>query len=108
MKTEAYIIDSYGEPKITIHESQAPNFEARIALSLVERWGLVAADVDGEDTAGRSKLRRLTPHELTRDACETAAGLVAEFERRGWMVELPSPTEHMAAKKAEKEREKEE
>ena len=38
--------------------------EAILAMSLIERWGMVAGQPDGEDSAGRSKLRLSTPEEL--------------------------------------------
>jgi hypothetical protein len=108
MKTETMIRDEYGNPKVIMHETEAPGFEARIALALAERWGLVAAEVDGEDSAGRSKLRRLTPKELASHACEAAQELVSEFAARGWMIQLPSIAEHMATQKLAEERKAEE
>jgi hypothetical protein len=63
---------------------------ATFALKCVERWAMVAAEADGEDSAGRAKLRRMTPGELTQQACDTSAALFDEFEKRGWVIEYPS------------------
>ena len=60
------------------------DLEANLAAALIERWGLVAAKPDGEDSAGRAKLRKSAPQELVTEACETAALALAEFRRRGW------------------------
>lgn len=63
---------------------------AQFAMSCIERWGMVAADADGEDSAGRSKLRRLTSEEVVSHACECADKAYAEFRNRGWLVDIPS------------------
>lgn len=72
-----------------IHPSEQANFEADMALRFIERWAMVAATPDGEDDAGRQKLRRLTPRELVDHACATAKMLYEEFESRGWLIEIP-------------------
>jgi len=74
-----------------IHSTKALQSVARLACALIERWGLVAGEIDGEDSAGRSKLRRLTPEELVKDACATADAAWSEFEARGWLLEVPIP-----------------
>lgn len=107
-RTEIIVDSVYKIPSVTAHEREVPNFEARIALSLAERWGMVAAEIDGEDSSGRSKMRRMTPGEVTEAACDTAALLVEEFTKRGWMIELPSIVEHMAATKAAEDQKDEE
>lgn len=61
--------------------------EAALACQMMERWGLVAATPDGEDSAGRAKLRRITGEELAREACDAAAAAYKEFETRGWIVQ---------------------
>ena len=50
----------------------------------------------------------MTPDELVDQACDTAEKLAAEFGKRGWMIQLPSLAEHVAAKKAEQEKKDEE
>lgn len=87
---EHYKTDRYG---VEGYETEMPNFEAKIAIDLMVRWGEVAAVEDGEDTAGRQKLRLLSPEEVAVRACKTAACAVAEFRARGWMVEVPDLAE---------------
>ncbi len=64
-----------------------------IALEMVIRWGAVAGSPDGEDSAGRAKTRVQTPAEVVERACETAAALWAELDRRGWLETNPAPIE---------------
>lgn len=80
-------------PTVQIWQLEQPNWEARLAVQLVERWGMVAALPDGEDSAGRSKARLATPKEITTHACDVAALLVSECRARGWVDRLPSPEE---------------
>ena len=80
-------------PEVVIWNLEHPNWKARLAGLLVERWGLVAAIVDGEDSAGRAKLRLSTPEELVLRACEVAERLVEECRSRGWTEQLPNAEE---------------
>lgn len=86
--------DRYGlrnsHNQIVLHETEHANMEARIAIALMERWGMVAAMEDGEDSAGRAKLRLSTEEEVVKRACDCAEMAVEEFRRRGWMVPGPS------------------
>lgn len=81
------------EPEVTLNALEAFDSEARMAAALIERWGCAAASPDGEDSAGRAKLRKLTPTELVNEACETAKIALEEFRRRGWMLKLPTRAE---------------
>lgn len=80
-----------GHVKPIVHKTHEPYTVARIAMSMAERWGMVAAMPDGEDSAGRQKLRVLTPEELANKACATAAALWKEFGERDWFYENPMP-----------------
>lgn len=73
-----------------VHARKLTLPRAEFALKLVERWGMVMAEVDGEDSAGRAKLRTLTADEVVSRAVAAADAVYAEIERRGWMVDLPS------------------
>jgi len=84
------ITSQYGEPKLIVHERDHATLAARIALNLAERWGMIAAVPDGEDSSGRSKLRTMTPEEITDRACNTAESLLVEIKNRGWIAEAPS------------------
>ena len=81
-----------GHQHPVLYFTKQPQPIAKFAMALSERWGIVACEIDGEDSAGRSKLRRLTPDELAQTACETASALWDQFNARGWMTEVPIPT----------------
>lgn len=74
-----------------IFQTEAPEWEARLACQLIERWGMVMAKPDGEDSAGRQKLAPLSPREIVEHACDVASLAVAEFRLRGWVTEVPVP-----------------
>lgn len=105
MKTELKVYPLYGASfKILTHESHHPNFQARLASALVERWGLVMAEPDGNDPVGRQQLKLMAVNDVVSRACETAEVLVGAFEERGWLVESPTLTEcEEIARKKEKE-----
>lgn len=77
-------------PRFGIHETVHLNQEARLAMSLIERWGMVAAKPDGEDGAGRQKLTCLSPEEVVSKACSTVSAAMAEFRQLGWILDLPT------------------
>ena len=95
----AYGENQYRMPKVIMHDTELPGFEARLAISLVERWGMVSAVDAGEDSSGRSKGRLLTPREVVNRACETAEVMVAEIRSRNWFAILPSYPEMIAEAK---------
>lgn len=98
-KIEVEINDRYNhrKPEVLLHQLEAPEWEARLASILIERWGIVAGMPDGEDSRGRARVRKATPVELVTEACETAALAVAEFRKRGWVVNVPTLAERNAA-----------
>jgi hypothetical protein len=79
--------------EIQVHDTDAPNWEARMACILIEHWGMVAGSDGGEDSTGRSKLRLQTPQEIVDRACETAELAVSQFRARGWVATLPTLAE---------------
>ena len=86
----------YGLGEINVIAGKALTSTARLAEQLAERWGMVAAEDDGEDSAGRQKVRLATPIEVIERACAVASLLHAEFTARGWYVEIPTREELIA------------
>lgn len=74
--------------KVVLHERYAPDIRARFAISLLEKWGMVMAEEDGVSATGRQKTRRMTSPEVVEYACATAEGAFAEFQKRGWLVDI--------------------
>lgn len=76
-----------------LHERELPSSEAVMMAALMERWALVAAVPDGEDGAGRQKMRMPTAAELAERCADIVAAFRAEVERRGWIVDVPTAAE---------------
>ncbi|MBD1602282.1 hypothetical protein [Pseudomonas typographi] len=74
----------FGDLKIT--QSHIENWQARIALGLIDRFGLIAAEPDGFDEAGRQKGRVLSPEEVVTRAFSIAELAVKEIADRGWLI----------------------
>ncbi len=101
--TEIKILRQYEDaPRPVIHETEHPNFEARLAVNLLEKWGMVAAEPDGEDSAGRAKLRLSNPQELAARA--VASEIAAELRKRRWFVPVPTWAEMEAEIKKRKDK----
>jgi len=90
MTIEIYAHDDYRTPKVAVHNTEALNDQARFAFSLIERWGLVAAASDGEDSAGRAKRRALTAEELAVKAFDASKAAYAEARKRDLIITLPT------------------
>lgn len=66
---------------------------AEFAMVCIEKWGMVAATSDGEDSSGRAKLRGLTPQEVVTKACDVAGLAFERFKELGWTTAVPSMQE---------------
>ena len=96
MVTQVTVSDEFGRNsmrKLTVHETEVFNAEARFAAALIEKWGLVAAKSDGEDSAGRAVLKVCSPEEVVTKACDIAVRALQAFRANGWMVEAPDISE---------------
>lgn len=76
---------------ISIFRTIAFNKAAELACEMMARWGCVAGEADGEDSAGRQKLRVATANELVTRACDIAERAMSEFSARGWVADVPMP-----------------
>lgn len=100
MEKSEYGAGIKGHTMPLVHQTFAIQGPGRLALQLIEQWGLVAGEIDGEDSAGRSRIRRLTPAELVKDACATADAAWNELESRGWLLEIPLPVKKPSKEKS--------
>jgi hypothetical protein len=79
----------YGKEKdIMIAPSEALEPEAEMACKMIERWGMVAAIEDGEDSAGRQKLRLATPEELVSRAFAVAKLVFSSARENGLFKDM--------------------
>lgn len=74
-----------------VHAGHAFTGEAAMTLHLIEKWGPVVGIFDGEDSAGRAKMRNATPAEVATQAADIAAAAYKEIAARGWLIEMPAP-----------------
>jgi hypothetical protein len=74
---------------VTVFKTETVDQVGALAYGFLERWGLVAAVEDGEDSAGRQKLRLPTPSEVVTRAFDIAEAATAEARKRGHMIALP-------------------
>lgn len=74
---------------VGIHNLAMPDHRANFAMSLLERWAAVAATANGEDSAGRQKIRTQTPKEIVQHCCNVSEAAFKEFASRGWYTEFP-------------------
>jgi hypothetical protein len=83
--------ETYRGTEVVLARTRGLCSEAELAARMIERWGCVAGEMDGEDSAGRQKIRLATADELVGRACDVAAKMFEEFTKRGWVVDIPLP-----------------
>jgi len=94
MTTKARIErDYHGKKSVVAYETETLDHVGRLACVLVEKWGMVVAIPDGEDSAGRQRMRLPTPAELSSRALDIAETLMAVLRARGHVVALPDLNE---------------
>ena len=74
----------------------ARNFVAtsrmEFAMNIMERWAAIAAEVDGEDSVGRQKVRHTTPREIVDYSVEVTELAFERFAEKGWMQPMAPTT----------------
>jgi hypothetical protein len=76
------------KPLVTIHPREGLTVEADYAVRLAERFALIMAEDDGEDSAGRQKLRLATPEEVVERACNIAELMFTALRYRDWTLTI--------------------
>lgn len=105
MNVEYKILDQFERGvSVQVHDREVLGLEGKLALTLIEKWGMVLSVPDGEDTAGRQKLGLMPPSEVVARAFETARLATAKLYGRGLVTVLPSLDEAEAARKRNEER----
>lgn len=83
----------FGKIESATMNTRVPCTEARMAMEMIVKWGLVAGENGGEDSAGRHKLRLATPEELVERAVKVAEIACQAFEGKNWFLHLVPPEE---------------
>ena len=97
---ELYARDEYGKNgRITVmsHAREFIDERARLVSAFVERWGMVAGSPDGEDSAGRQKLKLETPEAVVARAIKMVELMWPAFKQRGWLFGGPPYADYVAA-----------
>lgn len=87
---EAWKMRRFGEGNVMVHPRVMYDERGIMAKEFVDRWGMVAGIPDGEDSAGRSKLRLATPEELVDRAMACVEALYLAMDARGYRLDVPS------------------
>ena len=81
----------HGGTDVAFVQTEAPNEKAQFAMELMRHLAIAAATPDGEDSAGRARLRLMTPEEVAQRGAQIADYAFEIFTERGWMVDAPLP-----------------
>jgi hypothetical protein len=81
----------YNAERLVIHQTKHLDPRAEFAAQMIRTWGIVAGrPADTGEAADERGVALLSPAELVSRACEITDLAMAEFERRGWVVNLPA------------------
>lgn len=93
---------NYGDKKVSMYVTEAPNNEAAFAFQLLSHFGLVAGKPDGEDSSGRQRATMLPVTETVARCFDLAQEAYRVARERGLMVTLPDLNEINAEKDEER------
>ena len=80
---------SWNQPRVMVHRKFMADDRAEFAMVLMKQHAMVCAQDNGEDSAGRQKVRRETAQEIVQFCSSLASMAYDEFHRRGWMIQSP-------------------
>ena len=69
-------------PHLYMHDTEMLTQKAKITLSMLERWGMVAGYPDGEDSVGRAKLGLQPIESLVERAINTVETAFQKFREK--------------------------
>ena len=87
---ELYWRNEFGKPIVGLHNTKRPNSKACLAIELMKHLAIILAEPDGEDSAGRQKLKMMPAETVAARACNIAEAAFRNFEARGWCLDAPS------------------
>lgn len=83
----------YKGKDVIIFHLEHPTLQGHFVMTLIEKWGMVSAKEDGEDSVGRAKLRTLTPQEVVTRAMDVAEIAFKSMRQAGLIIDLPDLNE---------------
>jgi hypothetical protein len=81
------------QPSCQINKGRVPDDVATFAMEMI-RSGMLAGTF-GERTLHYQVLTLMPPQEIVQRACDIAEHTFDEFEKRGWMIIVPSREEQI-------------
>ena len=78
---------------ILTHDTEVLGVRAKVCMSLIDRWGLIAGKLDGEDSTGRAQYGLQTVDELVDRAIQTVDKAFAAFQEKDWLINAPTMEE---------------
>lgn len=78
-----------GDTKLIVHNLMALDARATAVLEMITKWGTIAGEPDGEDSAGRQKLKSVDEFSTVERACTLVEEAFSQFEKRNWSEPLP-------------------
>lgn len=87
---DKYDMKNSGRGEVQVYTTEVPTEEAKLAMSCIERWGMVAGMPDGEDSSGRAKLGLMPPDELVERAFDVAHLAFSEMRKRQLVLNVPT------------------
>jgi hypothetical protein len=79
--------------EIILHSTESPNDEARFAMQMIERHGMVTAQDGGEDSKGRAMLDIMQEEDVVDRAFMLAKLTFEAAKKRGLMVHVGTEKE---------------
>lgn len=87
-------ITSFNDEHVKCIDRYKPNLKARLAIGLVERWGMICSEHHPRNMDGQQRVypTLMTPADVVHRAVTTVEELYSAIEARGWLLEVPAPT----------------
>lgn len=90
--TRVRLVDPYSDAKrVELFEAKTGDGVARMAAAMLEKFGLIAAEPNGYDKAGRQEMRLIDYDYLVRRAFDIAEEFFSQAERRNHLLDVPDP-----------------
>jgi hypothetical protein len=82
-----------GDKEVAMFLKQTVTEEGKMVFALLEKWGMVAAMDDGEDSTGRHKVRLASVEEVVGRAFAVTRLFMLKAEEFGYIMKLPDLNE---------------
>ena len=88
IKTHLTSEQTYKRGDLVLTETISLDNRGKAVAEFISRWGMIAGVPDGEDSAGRAKIRLATTEELVKRAFDVVELMFNEAKVRGMTLEI--------------------